>query len=101
MADAALGKKLNVEGNALFDRGQLSTERASINSAMAYTAITIAASGHWPIRKAPGDGYGHQRLDVEATVAQRAQPLLVGVQAGQRDSTQRECHPDTLEGCSA
>ena len=30
-----------------------STARASISSAMAYSAITIAASGHWPITKAP------------------------------------------------
>ena len=30
-----------------------STARASMASAIAYRAITIAASGHWPIRKAP------------------------------------------------
>ena len=30
-----------------------STARASINSAMAYSAMTIAASGHWPMTKAP------------------------------------------------
>lgn len=30
-----------------------STALASIASAMAYSAITIAASGHWPIAKAP------------------------------------------------
>jgi len=30
-----------------------STARASIASAIAYKAITMAASGHWPIAKAP------------------------------------------------
>ena len=30
-----------------------STERASISSASEYSAITMPASGHWPIRKAP------------------------------------------------
>jgi hypothetical protein len=30
-----------------------STARASIASAMAYSAITMAASGHWPMTKAP------------------------------------------------
>ena len=30
-----------------------STAIASISSAMEYSAITMAASGHWPIRKAP------------------------------------------------
>ena len=30
-----------------------STARASIASAMAYSAMTMAASGHWPMRKAP------------------------------------------------
>ena len=30
-----------------------STARASIASAIAYSAITMAASGHWPITNAP------------------------------------------------
>lgn len=30
-----------------------STERASISSARAYNAITMAASGHWPMTNAP------------------------------------------------
>ncbi|MNF86069.1 hypothetical protein D3C84_684920 [compost metagenome] len=31
----------------------LSRERASISSAMAKSTLTMAASGHWPISRAP------------------------------------------------
>jgi hypothetical protein len=46
-----------------------STARASISSAIAYSAITMAASGHWPIRKAP----------VTATVISAAALAAAGV----------------------
>jgi hypothetical protein len=62
-----------------------STARASIASAMAYSAITIAASGHWPIDERARHGHGHQRIDVQPPVAQRRQALLVDVEAGQPD----------------
>jgi hypothetical protein len=51
-----------------------STARASISSAMAYSAITIAASGHWPIARTPGDGHGHQRVDVQRPCRSAVEP---------------------------
>ena len=55
-----------------------STDLASISSAIAYNAMTIAASGHWPIRKSTGDGDRHQGVDVQPSVPKRAKAFAVG-----------------------
>jgi hypothetical protein len=53
-----------------------STARASIASAMAYSAITIAASGHWPITIAPVTATVISALMFRRPWRSAAQPFL-------------------------
>lgn len=53
-----------------------STAIASISSAIEYSAITIAASGHWPIRKAPVTATVISALMLSRLLAQRRQAFL-------------------------
>jgi hypothetical protein len=53
-----------------------STARASISSAIAYSAITMAASGHWPIRKAPVTATDISALMLSLPRSRAAMPFL-------------------------
>ena len=53
-----------------------STALASISSAMAYRAITMAASGHWPMRKAPVTATDIRALMLSLPRSSAAMPFL-------------------------
>ncbi|MCY1314401.1 hypothetical protein D9M70_650340 [compost metagenome] len=53
-----------------------STARASMSSAMAYSAITIAASGHWPMMKAPVTATAISALMLRRPRTSAAKPFL-------------------------